>query len=164
MKRINNRAIINPFEDRPFQAAIGVKRGPDGKVVLDEFGNIEHHKRDMTTAHAVRNFLANAFDPKETTMVDSHHCLRILDVLRPFKLMSEAVGLPTPKYITLEDEDYTWFIGKAKDRAPKLYGVLAEVYVKAYEDLDKPSEPARLDDLSDHGANGTRPQLVSERV
>ncbi len=165
MKRIKNKAIINPFDNKPIQASYAVKRTPDGKAIKDEFGQPEMLTAPMTTALAIRNFIATGFDPKETSLVDCNHAMRYLDILRPFKLLEAALGFKEPEFVRVEDTDYEWFIKHVKDRATKMYGILAKVYIDAFEDLDKREEPAKLEELSnahEDSSNGSKPKLVSQ--
>lgn len=150
MKRILNQTIIDPFSERAAQTNIGTQEKP----VF----------RDVTTAHAIRAFLVNGFnaDPRAgltgASIDDSHHALRVLDALRPFRLMDEAFNAPGPKAIKLEDADFDWLIKAAKERGSRVWNILTEVFIKAIEALDTieespaPETPANGD--------GSKPRLV----
>lgn len=164
MKKIINQFINNPFDGKPIQVAYETRKGPDGKVLKDDFGNPEMIRTDLTTALAIRTFISNGFDPKDTLLTDSHSALRVLDVLRPFKLLESALGHEPPKNIALEDAEYDWLVKNVKERGAKLYGILAELYVKAFEDIEKISEPAKLENLDDFGNGASKPKFVKNRV
>lgn len=137
MKRIKNEKVLNPFNGVPLEVTYDFIKDADGDPVLDKLGNPKPVKCDLTTAIAIRQFISTGFDPKETTFDDSDHALRILAVLRPFKLLEKALGFEPPKYISLEDAEHKWLIDEYKKRGPKIHGVLTRVYLDAFEDVEK---------------------------
>ena len=121
----------------------------------------------MGTAGAIRTFLSAAFtDPKTgastASLEDSHHALRVLDVLAPFKLIHVAFAEKQPKVITLEDADYDWLVKQFKEKAAQVFGITAAVHVKAVENLDKLEEPPKAK-AEDNGSEEPKSRLRAVR-
>lgn len=168
MQKIKQKPIVNPFTGLPFEASLDVKRDGNGKVILEknEMGvpSPVPIKVDLTTALAIRQFLAQGLaqgrcqscgaDSPPLTITDSHHALRVLDVLKPFRLLDAALDLARPATIDLEDEDAKWLLEKVKAQAARIYGIFAEVYVQALEDVEKKG------DLVEEPTNGSKPRLA----
>lgn len=157
MKKIVNTPLIDPFTDKPLQVGVGETNG-------------KPLQRDLMTAHAIRSFLLQAFNPQvdatgrrmdsPPSITDSHHALRVLDALRPFKLLEACFENP-PKHIALEDADYDWLLKSFESRANLIYGIVSEVFIEAVKNLHKVDEPkAREEATSDDGA---KPRLVKTK-
>jgi len=157
MKRIKNDVMRNPYADyNPIKAAYGYEKTAGGAVIYeqddegrplrDQGGNKvpKQITRDLTTANAIRDFLATGINPqKDFTLEDSHTALRIMDVLRPFKLFDAEFVAEQPKTINIEEHEYEWLLKFMKERTPMRYGVLASVYVKAVENLEMVEVPPK---------------------
>ena len=162
MKTLINTKIINPLTDSPLQVNFGFEKDKNGKFILDELKNLISIDYDLTTAVILRSFISSAYPIqagaesklKPPTITDSHHALRILDVLRPFKLLDYKLIGSQPKYIKLEDEDYKWLLEGMKERACSVFGILGEVYINAIENLQTTEEPKKKEEVEN------KPRLV----
>lgn len=135
MKKVLNKKIFNPFVEQV------------AKITYSD----KDHERDMVTADIARLYVLQAYPNQAPqgsklqppTMEDSHMALRILDTLRPFKLLSAALGEEAPDCIAFESDEYEWLLKGMKDRGTAIFGILAATYVNALEDMKLVHEPAK---------------------
>lgn len=145
MKRIKNATIDNPFNGKPIEVTHDFRRDAAGQVIKDEKTGEPLYPitTPQTTALALRAFIAN-IPVKDATMDDSHKALRILDALRPFKLLEKIdQDYVAPSAITLEDAEYDWLKSKYQAHGVQVHGVaFAAMYLRAFEDVEKPEDRA----------------------
>lgn len=144
VKKIKNATLANPFNGSIIDVVYDFRRDANGQVIRDEKTGegLYPITTPQTTALVIRTFISN-YNPKEVTMDDSHKALRILDVLRPFKLLEKIDSdHVTPATINLEDAEYDWLVAKYKERGTQSHGVFAALYMKAIEDYMKEEERA----------------------
>lgn len=145
MKRIKNTTIDNPFNGRPIEVTHDFRRDAAGQIIRDEKTGEPLYPitTSQTTALAVRTFIAN-IPSKDGTMDDAHKAVRILDALRPFKLLEKIdPDYVVPTSIVLEDAEYDWLKSKYQTYGVQVHGVaFAAVYLRAIEDVEKPEERA----------------------
>ena len=146
MKRIFNKVILSPFDGKPIMVTYDFEKLPDGKYKMEVGPDGKDRPipkmTEMTTALAIRNFISG-FDAKEVAITDSYTAMKILDVLRPMRLLEDVMaGVPKDTRIKLEDAEYEWILKGFKEKGTKSFGLLAGLYVNAIEDLDKVEEPA----------------------
>jgi len=145
VKRIKNSTIMNPFSGRPIDVTYDFRRDASGSIIRDEKTGEPLYPvtTPQTTALVIRTLISN-LPAKDATMDDSHKALRILDALRPFKLL-EAIDPEhvAPPVIILEDAEYDWLVAKYKAVGAQVAGVaFAAVYLKAIEDVVVKAEPS----------------------
>lgn len=148
VKRIKNATIMNPFNGRPIDVTYDFRRDAAGAFVRDaQTGEpLYPITTPQTTALLIRTFISN-FPAKDATMDDSHKALRILDAIRPFKLL-EAIDADyvAPQAISLEDAEFEWLVAKYKATGAQVHGVAyGALYLKAIEDVVK-DEPKGKDE------------------
>lgn len=140
MKRIKNSTIMNPFSGKPIDVTYDFRRDGSGNIIRDEKTGEPLHPitTTQTTALVIRTLISN-LPAKDATMDDSHKALRILDALRPFKLLEQVNSEHTvPGTIDLEDAEYDWLVTKYKAVGAQVAGVaFAAVYLRAIEDVVK---------------------------
>ncbi len=143
MKKIKNATIANPFNDGTIEVTYDFRRDATGKPILDDRTGEPLYPitTPQTTALVVRTFVSG-FPAKDASMDDSHKCLRILDALRPFKLLQKIdPEHVVPATIDLEDSEYDWLVAKYKAHGPQVSGVaFAALYLKAIEDAVDPKK------------------------
>lgn len=159
MKKIKNQPLVNPFNGNTIEVTI---RGASDTDTV---------KRDLSTAMAIHQFLANGFVPQfdangrrqdeALTITDSHHAIRVLDVLRPYKLFDAAMVGDPPKVITFEDADHEWLMRQFEKRGALLYGLMSEVYKDAFAAVEKLEEPPKK--TTEEEVEAHKPRLVSAR-
>lgn len=138
VKKIRNSVIMNPFTGAPLDVTYDFRRTPDGKVVKDDLDQPVPIKTVQTTALAMRTFISG-FSPKDSSLEDCDHALRVLDAIRPFRLLEQlAPDWKAPDHIVLEDAEHSWLISKYKERGVSVHGVpYASLYLRAFEDIVK---------------------------
>lgn len=149
MKRIKNSTIMNPFSGKPIDVTYDFRRDASGAIIRDEKTGEPLHPitTPQTTALVIRTLISN-LPAKDATMDDSYKALRILDALRPFKLLEQVDSEHVPpSVIILEDAEYDWLVAKYKSVGTQVAGVaFAAVYLKAIEDIVTKDESKAKDD------------------
>jgi len=138
VKRIKNATIANPFSGKTIEVTYDFRRDAAGNIIRDEKTGESLYPitTSQTTALVIRTFISN-LPAKDATMDDSYKASRILDALRPFRLL-EAIDPAhvTPPVIILEDAEFDWLVAKYKSVGVQVAGVaFAATYLKAIEDV-----------------------------